>query len=994
MNKIFLPFLFVIIFITTGNAQQKLFDQKVQLKTCNISIDANAFIATTMVELEFYNPKDEEVEGYQTFELNRGQVITAFQLDLNGKYREGSIEERWKANRAYSSIVGKRIDPAILQMDWQNHYSLRIYPIAAKSSRKINFTITQAMQEDSSLLTYNLPLNFTDVTETFKLDIKFNNTIAVPYGNKGFLQDQLFTAKDNISTFNWQAKNISVNKPISFSVNQLNRLPQVCFSKKDNTTYFLMRVLPNITTHYNVQPKAIHVYWDVSKSAKGRDLVKELNFLEKYIAVNEINKTTITLFNHKLQQTLQYTTQKNNFNSIRNYLLDYDYKGATALGNLNFSTVQADAVLLFSDGINAIGNALPKAGAIQVNCIVSAASNNLKNLLAITGTSGGAVINLNNTSVADAVKKIEKAENFLVKYNGNSINIKEQFPIKLGKSILLSGTIQQQGNLQLLYGNNSAITKTEDYFLSATDNCSEEAYKKLLMLKAYDSLMYNNYQYYHWQNMVVFGLTEKVVTPQTSYLVLERIEDYINYKIAPPKELEEKCAELNYVYRSDYKIQALKQYTEQDALQAVANEYNKKVRWWNAGEALIDITKTAPVQKTDEAAAITKSDKGASSALVQSNTVVTGGGQLNEVVVTAAYGIKRSARSASGSVQYVTAAQLNTIRQTDINNALAGKVAGLQVRSQSYAKLGAETMIRLRGANSLGTGSAPLYVVDGTIMSGANDINVDDIEDVTVLQGPAAAALFGPDGANGAIVMNTKRAKRTYQYPQWTEYKLSHQEDVDYLEDIRKAAYPDLWDAFKKLEKEYSTNIAFYFDMADYFFEKRKNEEATEILYSAIELCKGSSQGLKIAAYTLEKWKKFDAAIEIYEGILQDDAKDLAVKRDMALAYFQNKNYQAAIKTYYEIITVADAENNFLSIKENALSEMNTIISLNIKGLDISFINPNLIKALPVDLRIVVGGNYTYVNNLQITEPKNQVCNYTHPNTANGGRLQLAYNLS
>jgi TonB-linked SusC/RagA family outer membrane protein len=143
------------------------------------------------------------------------------------------------------------------------------------------------------------------------------------------------------------------------------------------------------------------------------------------------------------------------------------------------------------------------------------------------------------------------------------------------------------------------------------------------------------------------------------------------------------------------------------------------------------------------------------------NTVLEAGGvDIKEVVVTSAFGIKRAARSSSAGVQNVSGEQLNTIRQTNVNNALAGKVAGAQVRSQSVAKLGAETQVRLRGENSLLTGNGALYVVDGTIMPSGADINPDDIEDMSVLQGPAAAALFGPDGSNGAIVITLKRAKK------------------------------------------------------------------------------------------------------------------------------------------------------------------------------------------------------------------------------------------
>lgn len=133
---------------------------------------------------------------------------------------------------------------------------------------------------------------------------------------------------------------------------------------------------------------------------------------------------------------------------------------------------------------------------------------------------------------------------------------------------------------------------------------------------------------------------------------------------------------------------------------------------------------------------------------------------LAEIVVTGAYNSKRTARSTSYNAQVVTSDQLNTIRQTNLNNALAGKVAGIQVSSQSSAKLGSAGSVRLRGASGIGTGENIIYVVDGTILPNANDINMDDIDNVTVLQGPAAAAQFGSQGANGAIVLTTKKASK------------------------------------------------------------------------------------------------------------------------------------------------------------------------------------------------------------------------------------------
>lgn len=145
---------------------------------------------------------------------------------------------------------------------------------------------------------------------------------------------------------------------------------------------------------------------------------------------------------------------------------------------------------------------------------------------------------------------------------------------------------------------------------------------------------------------------------------------------------------------------------------------------------------------------------------VVSITLAKNNNALAEVVVTGAYNTKKTQRSTSYNAQVVSNEQLNVIRQTNLNGALAGKVSGLQFRGQSTGKLGNVGSIRLRGTSGLGGDEGIIYVVDGTILPSANDINIDDIEDVTVLQGPAASAQFGSQGANGAIVISLKKAKK------------------------------------------------------------------------------------------------------------------------------------------------------------------------------------------------------------------------------------------
>ncbi len=143
---------------------------------------------------------------------------------------------------------------------------------------------------------------------------------------------------------------------------------------------------------------------------------------------------------------------------------------------------------------------------------------------------------------------------------------------------------------------------------------------------------------------------------------------------------------------------------------------------------------------------------------VVNTTLTTQIADLTEVLVSAGYNSRKQQRGTVSNAQVISNEQLTTIRQTNLNNALAGKVAGIQVRGQSTAALGRDANVRLRGEASLG-GSTLLYVVDGTVTSSA-DINPDDIEDLTVLNGPSGAAIYGPQAASGVIVITTKRAKR------------------------------------------------------------------------------------------------------------------------------------------------------------------------------------------------------------------------------------------
>ena len=125
---------------------------------------------------------------------------------------------------------------------------------------------------------------------------------------------------------------------------------------------------------------------------------------------------------------------------------------------------------------------------------------------------------------------------------------------------------------------------------------------------------------------------------------------------------------------------------------------------------------------------------------------------LEEIVITA-YGVKREKKSLGFSQQTVAGPALTQAKETDLSNALAGKVSGVQIVGNSSSTFGNST-IRLRGSDNV------LYVVDGIRVYSTSDINTENVASMSVLKGAAATAVYGPDGRNGVIVITSKVAEK------------------------------------------------------------------------------------------------------------------------------------------------------------------------------------------------------------------------------------------
>ena len=974
--------IFLVNFIAVSQNNPARWDQVMRLKSLSVNIHADLFTATTFLEMEFFNPREREMEGLYRFSLQPGQVITAFQLELNGTYRDGSIEEKWKAVNAYNTIVGKRIDPALLQFESENNYSLRIYPLPGKGSRKVTITIQQILKANQGFVDYALPFSVRDSIALVKILVQVDKKF-VPSIRNGFLAGQSFSSVTDHHELTFVRKNNRLDQPISFSIPLSFQETWVCSKTVGEQTFFALWYKPAIQRKYTIKPASVAVYWDASASAANRDIKREINFLRQYISFNNISQLTIIPFNHKILDTTIFAIAKGTEVGWQNYLSSLQYDGATQFGCLDLSKAKSDIIFVFSDGKNSYGNNYSSPSSTQVYCIHAGGDINHKNLQSIIGQSGGRYINLNTVSFSEAIRSTQQAENLLLDISSNSGKtiIDQELPMMRDDQILITGVMHgTKDNLIFRYGNNDKVKATEEAEIDNRDECTASAVDRLAMLINFKNVTASK----DWYNILAFGTKEKVVTSRTSYIVLERVEDYIKFNITPPKELEEQV--LPFLIKKDPKQnrENLRQQNILTKRDALLNCYNQRISWWDKSEK--PILPGSMASWANQIPQLTQTGQNGFSIESFPTTQFTNGGALLNDVVVIGYATSNRA-NITGAISILRQNELNGA--LSVEQALSGRVPGLQI--QQSPGFDQRAIINLRGASSLSSNNQPLFVLDGVPVTG--DINrlvdMHNVQTIEVIKNPTVALLYGSRVSNGVIIITTKRGMGHRNYSSPRTYKLKNIEDVEYLVEIKRTPVEQKLVKYKELKLTHGNYAGFYFDMAQHLFEAGFSEAAFSVLINAAEISEGNYAVLRAIGYTLENWKHFDEAIKIYKFLVSEYPQDMQSHSDLAMAYYQNGNYKlaaevmdVALQTEFEY-----ADAGTINTKDVLLNQLNAIISLHTNALDSSSLNPAYIRPLPVDLRIVLESNLgSLAGYVTIIEPGGKRCSLGKP-TVQGGRI-------
>jgi hypothetical protein len=516
--------------LPTLKANQK----SLKISQMRVDIEVIGGVATTTMDITYYNPFNRDLVGEFAMPLNEGEVISRYALMVNGELREGVVVEKVKARKAFEATVRKKIDPAIANITKGNYFRTKIYPIPAKGYKRVVVAFTQRLDSEY----YILPLQDQKPIDKFILDIKVlkgsreNLNILAEFNSINITED------DRAYSMHFEKRNFSMKRAIKFRLPKLYSSEYQIFTETiAKKTYFYLNIpTPSLSQKAKKTPKRITIYWDNSLSAIHRDIDKELNLLDSYLKrLKGSKEVSLISFNYRLNVTKKFRITKDTTKLIE-YIRSLKNSGGTTLSRLRFDK-PTDEILLFSDGISTIGEADTRKIKTPIYTISSSSGSDYRLLKRLASKSSGEFINLNTLSSKEALDRLFVNEEKFISCSYNKKDISEVYPnspTRVGKLFGVSGILKSsKAEITINYGDQNGVTQKQTFSIEKKGNSSSIA--RIWATKKVEVLEYNEKR--NKKEIQRLGQKYSILTKNSAFIVLDRVEDYLTHHIRPPKKL-------------------------------------------------------------------------------------------------------------------------------------------------------------------------------------------------------------------------------------------------------------------------------------------------------------------------------------------------------------------------------------------------------------------------------------------------------------------------
>lgn len=544
-------------------------DAPVVLAALEVSVHITGLYAETTQILTLHNPNSRDLEGNLVFPLPDDAVVCGYAIDVDGALVDGVVVPKQEARRILEAEIRKGVDPGLVEQVRGNMYRTRIYPLPAGGTRTVKLVYVSALNVEGRDAAYHLPLGHAAGVDDVAVRVEVSQ-IPVEPALVGGLGNMTLAPFEQRWVAETRVKSAETSDDLQI---RLPHLPDhlTMVEEFDGERYFCISSIPQRATAARAwDPARIALLWD-SSGSRG-DASKDIGLVEKLAATWRHVTVDVQVLRDSISEVHTFVIDDGDSSALTSFLADQPCDGGTNLAGVDLAVCphsDDEAWLVFSDGLGTVGVGLPAGRSPRVFTISSQTGSDSALLRHLATRSGGGYFNLVSTSPevaaaaicgwSDALR-IDRAvgcEDVHVTHHSGRFTVYGRLTQEVA-SVRLAGPGAPTDQLSIA---RDAATIGRNL---ARAWAGQQA--QLLGLMGVDD-----------SQVVELGRRFGLVTPGTSLLVLETLDQYLEYDVEPPASLPH-MREAFLAQRRQVQQQA--HVVEQAQIERVVSMWNARVAWW------------------------------------------------------------------------------------------------------------------------------------------------------------------------------------------------------------------------------------------------------------------------------------------------------------------------------------------------------------------------------------------------------------------------------
>ncbi|MBR4984441.1 MAG: DUF2135 domain-containing protein [Proteobacteria bacterium] len=543
-------------------------EKPTEIGSYRVDARVNGMYAVVSTEFTVFNPNGRVFEGELEFPLPDDAVVSGYAIDVNGAMVDGRVVEKEKARIAFEEEVKLGVDPGLVEQVKGNAYRTRIYPIPARGTRRIrvDYTtpLTIAPNGDAALA---LPMPRTKLAQR---DISISVASGMPAPAVGGLGDKRFESAEAV----WRVESHDTDiTPTENVLVAMPNLPDVVTGvEHDGGDIFFAA---SVKVGSDAQPQAVpavpsrwRIVWDASGSRAPADVAAARKLID---SLPETASYELHVFRNALEPVQTFDSRA----ALVAVLDTLAYDGGTDFEPLKaIAAAKFDGpTLFFTDGMDTMTNALPEFGASSV-AVLSGAARDVSSMRRICG---GRTLNLDITNGNDALRQILAPQPVISAVNGAGLSDIQGIGLPASGRVTVLGRLQTPGaqtSIVLSDGRQIPVSFASTAIPSGKTLATAWATRRVdeLSPRADDNR----------EELLALGRHFSIVSPVSSMIVFERLDQWVKYDIEPPETLADMHAQWMRRHKTEGQKQAEELRRQEQWNADLTREWNARVAWWNA----------------------------------------------------------------------------------------------------------------------------------------------------------------------------------------------------------------------------------------------------------------------------------------------------------------------------------------------------------------------------------------------------------------------------